>query len=63
MFHTAYCSYTFSSARSRDELGYRPLFSLDEGLQRTVASWHGKQRSVSMMTEGRPTTSPNEKPS
>ena len=37
MFHTALMSYAFSTKRAAEVLGYRPLFTVDEGLQRKVS--------------------------
>merc|ERR1712194_231610 len=34
-------SYTFSSAKAREKLGYEPLFSLEEGVQLTVEGHRG----------------------
>ena len=39
MFAIARCSYTFSSQRACELLGYKPLYTVDEGLQRTVSKW------------------------
>eukprot|EP00927_Polykrikos_kofoidii_P009691 TRINITY_DN14056_c0_g1_i1.p1 TRINITY_DN14056_c0_g1~~TRINITY_DN14056_c0_g1_i1.p1 ORF type:complete len:435 (+),score=46.71 TRINITY_DN14056_c0_g1_i1:196-1305(+) len=37
--NTAGLSYAFSSKKARDVLGYRPLYSFDEAIQKTVALW------------------------
>lgn len=39
MFAIADLSYTFSDQLAREVLGYTPLYTLDEALQRTVAQW------------------------
>ena len=39
MLATATVSYTFSHAKAARELGYKPLYTLDEALHRTVRQW------------------------
>ena len=39
MLATATVSYTFSHAKAARELGYEPLYTLDEALHRTVRQW------------------------
>ena len=39
MLQTARISYTFTSKRAGEVLGYKPLYTVDEALQRTVQFW------------------------
>jgi plant 3beta-hydroxysteroid-4alpha-carboxylate 3-dehydrogenase len=40
MFAVARCSYGFSYDKARQLLGYSPLYTVDEAVQRTVHLWH-----------------------
>jgi len=48
MLAIAELSYTFSSAKARQVLGYEPLFTVDEAVQRTVHLWHKRKAEASM---------------
>lgn len=39
MFAIASLSYAFSSAKAKAMLGYKPLYTVEEGLQKTMADW------------------------
>jgi sterol-4alpha-carboxylate 3-dehydrogenase (decarboxylating) len=46
MFAVASLSYTFSYAKARERLGYEPLYTVHEALQRTVHLWHEHRASA-----------------
>ena len=46
MFAVASLTYAFSSAKAKERLGYEPLYTLHEALQRTVYLWHTHRAGV-----------------
>jgi len=51
MLATAELSYTFSHAKAGRLLGYKPLYTLDEALHRTVLQWREMKRSPRPFSE------------
>mmetsp|Transcript_4524 Transcript_4524/g.14684 ORF Transcript_4524/g.14684 Transcript_4524/m.14684 type:complete len:81 (-) Transcript_4524:218-460(-) len=46
MFAVASLTYAFSSAKAKERLGYEPLYTVHEALQRTVYLWHTHRAGV-----------------